>query len=209
MITDVLTFLASLIIEIISRTGYFGVTFLMVLESACLPVPSEIIMPFAGYLVVLNKFSFWSVVMWGTIGNLLGSIIAYVFGIYGGRPIIEKYGKYVLIGKEDLVSAERFFKKFGNLSIFLSRLLPIIRTFISLPAGIARMPFWKFCIYTFSGSLPWSALLTYIGVLFGENWQDIEIYFRKFDWVIGIIIIFLISWFLYKKVPQIFERKRS
>jgi len=206
---DFFTWIASIIINIISGTGYFGITFLMALESACLPIPSEIIMPFSGYLAVLGRFSFWLVVIWGTIGNLLGSIAAYFVGIYGGRPFVEKYGKYILIGKEDLDSAQKFFEKYGNLSIFFSRLLPIIRTFISLPAGIARMPFWKFCFYTLIGSLPWSAFLTYIGVVFGENWLSLEIYFRKFDWLIGILIIFLISWFLYKKIPQIFERKRN
>jgi len=202
VVADILTWLGSLIISIISSTGYFGITILMALESACLPVPSEIIMPFSGYLVVLGRFSFWLVVIWGTIGNLLGSVAAYFVGIKGGRPFIERYGKYILISQEDLERADRFFKKFGNLSIFISRLLPVIRTFISLPAGIARMPFWKFCFYTFIGSLPWSALLAYFGILFGENWQSIEIYFRKFDWLLGILIIFAIGWFIYKKIKN-------
>jgi len=199
---DFFTWIASIIINIISGTGYFGITFLMALESACLPIPSEIIMPFSGYLAVLGRFSFWLVVIWGTIGNLLGSIAAYFVGIYGGRPFVEKYGKYILIGKEDLDSAQKFFEKYGNLSIFFSRLLPIIRTFISLPAGIARMPFWKFCFYTLIGSLPWSAFLTYIGVVFGENWLSLEIYFRKFDWLIGFLIIFTVGYWLYKKIKN-------
>jgi len=200
VVTAILSWLGSLIVNTISSTGYFGITLLMALESACFPIPSEIIMPFSGYLVILGRFSLWQVIIWGTIGNLLGSIIAYGVGIYGGRSFIEKYGKYVLLSAEDLDKAEKFFKKHGTLSIFFSRLLPIIRTFISLPAGIARMPFLKFCFYTFIGSLPWSALLAYSGFFLGENWRTAEVYFRKFDWLIGIIIIFLISWFLYKKL---------
>ncbi len=200
MIADILTWIASLIINIISSTGYFGVTFLMALESACLPIPSEIIMPFSGYLVVIGKFALWPVIIWGAIGNLIGSIIAYFIGIYGGRAFIKKYGKYILLSQEELDKSENFFKKYGSLSIFFSRLLPIVRTFISLPAGIARMPFWKFCFYTLIGSLPWSALLTYIGVFLGENWRIVEVYFRKFDWLIGILILFAIGYWLYKKL---------
>ena len=154
------------------------------MESACIPIPSEIIMPFSGYLVATGKFSLWLVIIFGAIGNLLGSIVAYAIGAYGGRPFIEKYGKYILIRRDELDRAQKFFEKYGNLSIFLSRLLPIIRTFISLPAGIARMKFWKFCFYTLIGSLFWSGLLAYIGVFLGSNWQSMEIYFRRFDWFI-------------------------
>ncbi len=174
----------------------------MALESACLPVPSEIIMPFSGYLVAIGKFTLWPVIIWGAIGNLIGSIAAYFIGIYGGRAFIKKYGKYILLSQEELDKSEKFFKKYGSLSIFFSRLLPVIRTFISLPAGIARMPFWKFCFYTLIGSLLWSVLLTYIGVFLGENWHAVEVYFRKFDWLIGILILFAIGYWLYKKIKN-------
>jgi len=199
MITGIFSQLASWVVKIISDSGYLGVGFLMTLESACLPIPSEIIMPFSGYLVVLGRFSLWFVIIWGTIGNLLGSIIAYSIGFYGGRPFIERYGKYVLIRREELDKSQRFFEKHGSLSIFFSRLLPVIRTFISFPAGISKMPFWKFCLYTLIGSLFWSALLSYIGVFLGENWKSLEVYFKKFDWLILILLIIFVVYFIYKK----------
>ncbi len=200
MITNILAWLASLIIKVISGSGYLGITALMALESACIPIPSEIIMPFSGYLVTTGRFSLLWVIIFGTIGNLIGSIIAYIIGFYGGRPLVEKYGKYILINKEEIGRADNFFHKYGNLSIFFSRLLPIVRTFISLPAGIAKMRFWKFSCYTFIGSLLWSALLAYIGVFLGSRWQTIEIYFRKFDWLIGILLIIGVVCFIYKKI---------
>jgi membrane protein DedA with SNARE-associated domain len=200
MIYELLATVSSFIINIISSLGYPGVVILMALESACIPIPSEIIMPFSGYLVFIERFSLWPVIFWGTIGNLIGSIIAYFIGLYGGRPLIEKYGRYILISRHDLERAQRWFEKYGTFSIFFSRLLPVVRTFISLPAGIARMPFWKFSLYTFAGSLPWSFILTYIGLLTGENWSNIENYFRKFDWLIIILIISLLGWWLWKKL---------
>ena len=200
MIHEFLTFLASFIVNTISVLGYPGVLILMTLESACIPIPSEIIMPFSGYLVFLGKFSLWLIVILGAIGNLIGSIAAYLIGFYGGRPLIEKYAKYLLISKYDLERARKWFDKYGSISIFFSRMLPIVRTFISLPAGIIRMPFWKFSLYTFLGSIPWVFFLTYIGVLTGENWSSINVYFKKFDWLIGIFIIIGISWWLYRKL---------
>lgn len=202
MITNILAWLASLIIKVISNSGYLGITFLMALESACLPIPSEIIMPFSGYLVVLGEFSLLLVILGGTIGNLLGSIIAYWIGAYGGRPFIERYGKYILIKKEELDKSQRFFEKYGSLSIFFARLLPIVRTFISFPAGIAKMQFWRFCLYTLVGSLFWSVLLSYIGVFLGENWRAVEVYFRKFDWLVLILLVIFIFVFLYKRVKK-------
>jgi len=175
---------------------------LMALESALIPIPSEIIMPFSGFLVFDEKFSFLAVVLWGTIGNLIGSIAAYFIGLYGGRPLIEKYGKFILISRHELDLADSWFKKYGSLSVLVSRMLPVVRTFISLPAGIARMPFGKFCLYTFLGSLPWSFALTYAGIVSGGNWRILEPYFRKFDWAIGILGILLLSWFIYYKVKN-------
>jgi len=200
MIYELLTAISSFIVNIISSLGYAGITILMTLESACIPIPSEIIMPFSGYLVFLGTFSLWSVIFWGAIGNLIGSVIAYFIGFYGGRPLIEKYGKYILIFHHDLDRAQKWFEKYGTFSIFFSRLLPVVRTFIFLPAGIARMPFWKFSFYTLAGSLPWAFALTYVGVLTGENWSNIEIYFRKFDWLIIIFVIGLVGWWIWKKL---------
>ncbi|MFA5249377.1 MAG: DedA family protein [Candidatus Paceibacterota bacterium] len=186
---SILGAIASYIVGGISFFGYWAVGFFMALESACLPVPSEIIMPFAGYLVWTGKFSFWLVVIWGTIGNLVGSVLAYAAGYYGGRPFIEKYGKYIFLSSRDLAVADKWFVKYGSSSIFFSRLLPVIRTFISLPAGIARMPFGKFCFYTAAGSLPFSMLLTWAGIELGQNWADIKVYLRGLDWLIIISVI--------------------
>jgi len=193
-----LEFFASFIIKVISTTGYFGITTLMALESACIPIPSEIIMPFSGYLVWEGRFVFWWVVLVGSLGNLIGSILSYLIGIYGGRPLIEKYGKYLLISHSDLDRADRWFLKYGGLAVFFSRVLPVIRTFISLPAGISRMNFIKFCIYTFFGSLPWCFILTYLGVIMNKNWNSLEVYFHKFDLLIGIIIILGIGWWIWR-----------
>ena len=202
MIADLLSLVSSFIVNIISTLGYPGITVLMALESTCIPIPSEIIMPFSGYLVFLEKLSFFSVVLWGTIGNLIGSIIAYLAGFYGGRPLIKKYGRYIFISERELAHAQDWFEKYGSVSVLFSRMLPVVRTFISLPAGIAKMPFWKFATYTFFGSLPWSFFLTYVGVIAGENWQSIDSLVRKFDWAIVIIIISLFSWWLLKKLKN-------
>lgn len=199
MVYQFLALIGSFAINLISGWGYGGVFILMALESALIPIPSEIIMPFAGFLVWEGKFDFMTVVLLGAFGNLVGSIAAYFLGFYGGRPLLEKYGRYVFISREEIEKADSWFKKYGNFSIFISRMLPVVRTFISLPAGIARMPFWKFSLYTFLGCLPWSLALTYAGLIMGENWQNLEIYFKKLDWLIIIIIMAAIGWWLVKK----------
>ncbi len=194
--------ITSYIVNGISFSGYWGVGFFMALESACLPVPSEIIMPFAGYLVWVGRFSFWLVVIWGTIGNLAGSILAYAVGYYGGRPFIEKYGKYILLSHHDLDMADKWFGKYGNFSIFFSRFLPVIRTFISLPAGIAKMSFGKFCFYTAAGSFPFSILLTWAGLALGQNWADIKLYLRNLDWLIIVSVLLAVIVFIYFKIKN-------
>lgn len=196
MIAKIIEILAVFIISAISMLGYGGVILMMAIESACIPLPSEIIMPFSGYLVSTGKFSLWGVSLAGSIGCVLGSALAYWVGIWGGRSFLEKYGKYVLIAKHDLDVADRFFQKYGNAAIFFSRLLPVVRTFISLPAGIAKMNFSKFVIYTFLGSFPFCLFLAYIGKKLGDNWDTLGVYFHKFDLIIGIIIIAGAIWFV-------------
>src|SRR4030066_270100 len=187
MLEKILEPVAQWIISVISSLGYGGIILTMAIESACMPLPSEIIMPFSGYLVTTGRFSlFWTGVA-GAVGCVIGSVLAYGVGIWGGRPFLEKYGKYVLISHKDLDAADRFFKKFGDLSIFISRLLPVVRTFISLPAGIAKMNFTKFVVYTFLGSFPWCLGLAYVGKIMGENWETLRIYFRKADILIGVL----------------------
>jgi membrane protein DedA with SNARE-associated domain len=198
MITAILSWLASLIISVISASGYLGIGFLMTLESACIPIPSEIVMPFSGFLVSAGQFSLIWVAMVATLGNIAGSILAYAVGYWGGRPLVVRYGKYVLLHEEEIDRADRWFARRGPSTVFLARLLPLIRTFISLPAGITRMKFPKFLTYTFLGSLPWNFGLAYVGVVLGENWKNLESYFRKFDYLILFLIVAVIVWWIRK-----------
>lgn len=200
MIAKIIEILAGFIIWGISLLGYSGVALMMAIESACIPLPSEIIMPFSGYLVYQGQFSLWGVSLAGALGCVIGSSLAYWIGYVGGRPLAEKYGRYVLVTKHDLNLADNFFKKYGNTAVFISRLLPVIRTFISLPAGIARMNFGQFITYTFLGSLPFCFLLAYIGEKMGENWNTLGVYFHKFDLVIGLIILAGIIWFVKRHI---------
>ena len=168
----------------------------MVAESALIPIPSEVIMPFSGYLVSTGKFNAIAVIIAGSVGNLVGSLIAYFVGIYLGRGFVLKYGKYVLLKKSHLEIAESYFKKYGNRATFISRLLPAIRTYISLPAGIAKMNLKKFAAYTFVGSIIWNSALTYIGILLGEEWNSIRKYSTYFDAIviIGVIVAIILYW---------------
>jgi membrane protein DedA with SNARE-associated domain len=191
---DIISTLANFIIQTISNTGYLGIFVLMTLESALVLIPSEIIMPFSGYLVSTGKLDLIGVIIAGGAGNLAGSLIAYFIGIKLGRAFILKYGKYILLKKSHLEWAESFFEKHGNKTTFVTRLLPGIRTYISLPAGMAKMDLKKFCLYTFVGSIIWSAMLTYVGVALGEEWNKIRQYSDYVDAlvIIGIIIVVII-----------------
>ncbi|MFH0955816.1 MAG: DedA family protein [Candidatus Falkowbacteria bacterium] len=202
MIGKIIEILTVFIINTISSWGYFGVGALMAIESACIPLPSEIIMPFAGFLAAQGKFSLFGVALAGALGCVAGSVVAYAVGIWGGRSFIEKYGKYVLISHHDLAIADKFFYKYGSGAIFFSRLLPVVRTFISLPAGIAKMNFSKFVVYSFLGSLPWCYALAYIGKKLGDNWDTLGVYFHKFDFVIGIVIIVGVAWYVRRHLKN-------
>ena len=198
----ILSTISAFIINTISTIDYWGIIFLMSLESACIPLPSEVIMPFSGFLVWQGQFNLWLVGLSGAIGCVMGSVVAYLIGFYGGRPLVLRYGKYILLHEQDLSLAERWFARYGDVTIFFSRLLPIVRTFISLPAGIAKMNFSKFLIYTFLGSFPWCLGLTYIGLKLGENWVNIERYFRGLDWVVIVIAVVLIGWWIARHIMQ-------
>lgn len=182
---------------VIDATGYTGIVILMAIESACIPLPSELIMPFAGYLVTEGRFNLYWAATAGAIGCNVGSVIAYEIGFYGGRPLAEKYGRYILLKKHDLDMADRLFNKYGEATIFIARLLPIIRTFIALPAGIARMPRVKFHIYTFLGSWPWCFGLAYLGMRMGEHWMDLKPYFMRFKIPIVLILFAGTVWFIW------------
>lgn len=176
--------------------GLPGIVLLMAIESACIPLPSEVIMPFSGYLVFLGKHTLWAVSLAGAIGCVAGSVPAYYLGMYGGRPLIEKYGKYVLMSRRDLDMADRWFARHGEATVFFARLLPVIRTFIAFPAGVARMEMKRFIAYTFAGSLPWCLALAYLGMALGAKWPTIREYFHKFDVAIGIAIVAGVVWYV-------------
>jgi len=185
----------------VAQYGYLAVFVGMVLESACIPVPSEIIMPFGGLLAARGQLNFWWVGMLGALANVTGSWLAYWAGRYGGRSFIEDYGRYLLISRHHLQLADRWFAEKGEITVFITRLLPGIRTFISLPAGIARMDFWRFTIYSFIGVLPWSYLLTYLGYLLGENWDKLTAYLHTANYFLlgGALLIVIILYYGQKK----------
>ena len=195
------------ITQVYDALGWPGVVFLMAVESAAIPFPSELIMPLAGWLLIQAKGdSAWFVALagfYGALGNLLGSWVAYWISWRGGRPLLLKYGKYVLITREEIDRAEVWFNKYGDWIVFFSRLLPVVRTFISIPAGIARMNFWKFSIFTFLGSFPWSLGLAYGGFVLGENWEDLRSAMRPFDIPILVILVAAVAWFIYRRVKAI------
>jgi len=194
--------LANFVTNVISHLGYPGIFLLMALESACIPIPSEIIMPFSGFLVSSGEMNFCLVVVAGSVGNLAGSFLAWWIGFRGGRPLVEKYGRYILLSPRDLESSDRFFKRYGEGTVFFSRLLPLIRTFISLPAGIAKMDSKKFLLYTLAGCIPFTALLTYAGLVLKENWNALSPYFHKFDLIIGLLIVLAIIWFVFQHLKR-------
>jgi membrane protein DedA with SNARE-associated domain len=193
--------------------GWPGVVFLMGIESAAIPFPSELIMPLAGWLLIEAKgdsaWMLWMAAFYGALGNLLGSWVAYWISYKGGRPLLKKYGKYVLVTQHEVDQAEDWFKKYGELAVFASRMLPVVRTFISVPAGIARMNFWKFSFYTFVGSYPWSLGLAYGGFKLGENWEDMRQVMRPFDFPIAGIIIVVVAWFIYHRIKTIRAEERQ
>ena len=192
--------LAGFITTLISQIGYVGIFFLMLLESALIPVPSEVIMPFSGFLVATGEFNFFYALVAGTLGNLAGSVIAYYIGSSVGRKMILKYGKYVFIDEGHLELADRWFKKYGDWIIFVSRNLPAVRTYISLPAGVTKMNIVKFSVYTLLGSVPWNLLLLYAGVLMGKNWETILRYTTILDAIVVVGVLAFIVWWLRKRI---------
>ena len=200
MLDKIIATLAGIIIAVISKTGYLGVLLLMTIESACIPLPSEIIMPFAGYLVYTGRFNLLWAATAGALGCNLGSVIAYEIGCYGGRPLVERYGSYVFLGRHELELADRFFQRFGAAAVLIGRLLPVIRTFIALPAGIAKMPRVRFHIFTFVGSWPWCFALAWIGMKLGERWDKdprLKLWFHRLDAVIILLLLAGVTWFVW------------
>ncbi len=199
MLIKVLDILIGFVSQVINSFGYSGIVMLMAIESACIPLPSEIIMPFSGFVVSQGKMNIYLVSLAGAFGNLIGSVVAYALGSFGGRPLLLKYGKYILVRKHDIELAEGFFTKYGWAAVFFGRLLPVVRTYISLPAGIARMNFLLFCLLTFLGALPWSYALAYAGFMLGRNWEDIRTYTHIIDIAVILGLLVLIIYFVHRK----------
>ncbi|HXQ52352.1 MAG TPA: DedA family protein [Stellaceae bacterium] len=200
MLDRIIAPLAAFVIATISSAGYTGIVMLMAIESACIPLPSEIIMPFSGYLVSTGRFDLILVATAGAVGCNLGSTVAYAIGSYGGRPLVERWGSWVLIGRRELAVTDRFFARFGGMAVLIGRLLPVIRTFIALPAGIARMPQVRFQVYTFIGSWPWCFGLAYVGVKLGDRWNAdprFKEVMHRFDAVIVAAILVALAWFVW------------
>jgi membrane protein DedA with SNARE-associated domain len=206
----VLAFIDQIVIPFLQSlygaVGYLGVLIAMTIESAMIPLPSELILPFAGFLVsdaaqieplTRGPWNYWIVVIVATLGNTLGSLIAYGIGAWGGRPFLERYGRYLLIRPHEIELAERFFVRYGAATAFFSRLLPVVRTFISFPAGVARMPLRRFIVYSTAGALPWSMLLVFAGQQLGARWLDIRHALQPFDLAIAVAVVGLVVLFVW------------
>lgn len=194
----------------ISQLGYFGVVILMAIESACIPLPSEIVMPFAGYLASLGKFSLVGATTMGAVGCNIGSTVAYFIAARGGRRAVERWGAYVLIRPAELAQTERFFARYGAQAVFVGRLLPVVRTFIAFPAGLARMPMLRFQVYTFLGSWPWCLALAYVGYVLGKRWDSDPTFrrlFHQFDAVIVLALLLACVWLVWLRRREFRHRK--
>ena len=193
-----------------SKLGYIGVVIAMTIESAAIPIPSELILPFAGWSVsrglaeplTNSPWTYWGAVIAGVVGNTAGSLVSYAIGAYGGRPVVHRYGRYVLISEHDVDLAERWFARYGEVTVFVSRMLPIVRTFISIPAGIARMPLWRFVIFSVLGAIPWVMLLVWAGLLLGYHWADVKYLLRGLDYVVAAAVVLLVGLFVWRHVRK-------
>lgn len=190
------------IVDFVGRGGYPGIFVLMALESACIPIPSEVTMPIGGLLAAEGRLSFFWVGMVGALANLAGSWAAYALGRGEGRKLLLRYGKYILIKPHDIERADRWFERYGDSAVFFSRLLPVVRTFISLPAGVARMPLLRFSVLTFLGCLPWSFALAWAGYLLGENWERILPYFEPISYAIAGLLFLIAGVWLVRRLRQ-------
>ena len=198
---------AGWIVAVMTAGGYGGLALLMAVESACIPLPSEIILPFAGYLVSQGRMNLFLVATVGALGCNLGSAVAYAVGRYGGRPAIDRWGKYVLLRHHDLDLADRFFARFGAPAVLVGRMLPVVRTFIALPAGIGEMGQVRFHLYTFIGSWPWCFALAYVGMVLGERWASVpwlHTVFHYADIAIAALVVAAVVWFVWER-----RRRRS
>lgn len=202
----VLPFLESLY----SSFGYVGVVIAMTIESCAIPLPSELILPLAGWSVsrglieplTAAPWSYWGAVAAGVIGNTLGSLASYAIGAYGGRPLVERYGRYILVSPHDLELADRWFARYGQATVFFSRMLPIVRTFISIPAGIARMPLRRFVLFSVLGAIPWVMLLVWGGIQLGDHWRELKDALKGLDYLVAVAVAALVALFVWRHVRR-------
>lgn len=202
ILTDIFTTIGSFALSAIQQLGYGGIFFLMMLESMVVPVPSEFVMPFAGFLVAQGKFNFILVIIVSTIGSVTGSLICYYIGKTGGLILVEKYGKYVLVGTEDIKKTEEWFSKRGEFTVFFARLIPVIRHLISLIAGVGKMNVKKFILYTILGAALWNSILTYLGIILGQHWDEVSQNLKGVDIVIVILLIVGCLYFVYRHLTR-------
>jgi membrane protein DedA with SNARE-associated domain len=208
MSEKIIAIVVGFVTHVISAGGYAGIVALMGIESACIPLPSEIIMTFTGYLVYMGRFNLLLAATAGAVGCNLGSVMAYWIGAKGGRPLVERYGRWVLMSRHDLDRMTRFFEKYGSITVLIGRLLPVVRTFIAFPAGIAKMPQGKFHIYTFVGSWPWCFVLAYVGMKLGQAWDTdprFHEWFHRFHLSVEIVLVVGVVWFVWTHVRRMRE----
>ena len=199
---ELVSYISNWALQVINATGYGGIFLLSALESAAIPIPSEVVIPFSGFLAASGKFSLWGVVAVATLANLAGSVVLFLIGRSGGRRILERYGKYVMIHKKDLDSADKWFARHGAAAVFWGRMLPVVRTFISLPAGVAKMNLANFSLFTFLGALPWNLMLALVGLKAKENWDLLHGYFRKADVFIVILVLIAVSLYVARHLKN-------
>lgn len=198
MLHELIGALSLFVLNAIEAFGYFGIFILMALESANIPIPSEVVMPFAGFLTIQNNFNFWIIVFVGVLGNVAGSLVSYYLARYYGLRPLHFLSRFYLVHESHIATAEHFFEKYGNISVFIARFMPIIRTFISYPAGMFRVPVLNFTIFTFVGSFIWSWILTYVGFRLGERWDVLGVYFRQADYLIAFLILAGAIWWIWR-----------
>lgn len=202
MVNAILAGVSNFILHTIQAGGYGGIIFLMGIESAAVPLPSEIIMPFSGFLVHAGQFSLLGIALAGAVGSVIGSWLLYFIGRYGGRPLAQRYGHLVFVTYEDLAMVDGFFNRFGHWATFLGRMVPVVRTYISLPAGVSRQRFWPFTISCFLGSFLWSLFLGFIGLKLGQNWESLKHVFRQIDWVVLVLLLAGIVWWVRRHLKD-------
>jgi membrane protein DedA with SNARE-associated domain len=201
--------IADTAVWLIGISGYPGIIILMAMESMVFPVPSEAVMPFAGFLIVDGQFTFSGVIIASTIGSIIGSLVSYSIGFYGGKPFIERFGKYLLLNVHHLELSERFFAKRGDITILIARFIPIVRHLISIPAGFGKMNIWKFSLYTILGAGCWNAFLTYVGFSLKNNWTEVMKYSHTIDLVVIGVLGIAVIYYVYKIISSLTQEKAN